>query len=59
MHSDDRNRFGSGNRLEEEDEGLAENGIDDNDEFDNYPQFSEQQKHERSTAVESKNKVER
>ena len=38
----------------ENDEGMVEDSGDDNDEIDEYLQFSEQQERERSTAVQSK-----
>ena len=43
----------SENKLVEDDEGMVEDNGDDNDEVDEYLQFSEQQEHERSTAVQS------
>ena len=43
----------SENKLVEDDEGMVEDNGDDNDEVDEYFQFSEQQEFERSTAVQS------
>ena len=41
------------NKLAEDDEGMVEDGGDDNDEIDECLQFNEQQEHEKSAAVQS------
>ena len=53
VRSSEINILESENKLVGDDEGMVEDSGDDNDEIDEYLQFTEQQEHERSAAVQS------